>query len=95
MSKMKIDFRNCKEMVPDGISRSDGTHQCSYKIKRDGYCLTHHPESVKARREAADKRYKEKEEQSLYRQLMIANKRIEYLKKLNADLNAELNVQIQ
>ena len=81
---MKTEIIYCKETVRDASGWS--WHRCIYKAKRDGYCKIHHPEAVKARREAASRRYEEKEKRSPYYLLKIANERIKELEKLNADL---------
>ena len=78
---MKTEVIYCKQMVTSDSGWRQ--NRCSFRAKRDGYCKIHHPEAVKARREAAGRRYKER---SPYHQLMIANERIKELEKVNADL---------
>lgn len=56
---------------------------CLRKAWADGYCKQHHPDSVKARQEAAEKRYEEKQKRSPWIQLGEAQKRI-------AELEAEV-----
>ncbi len=45
----------CKQLVsgPGWWSRST----CSRKAKKDGYCKQHHPDTIKARRIAANEKY--------------------------------------
>jgi hypothetical protein len=47
---------HCKGRVP-GVWRDSA---CSRKAVRDGYCNTHHPESVKARRAKSEQRYQDR-----------------------------------
>ena len=53
------ELKYCKANVwpPDGRG---GDYECSRKAKRDGYCVQHHPDSVRARRKEAAARYNEK-----------------------------------
>ncbi len=37
-------------------------HQCHKNTWKDGYCKQHHPDTVKARDEAREKRWKEEED---------------------------------
>jgi len=48
---------------------------------RDGYCKQHHPNAIKARREASDARYREQLARGPWGQLEAANCRIEALTK--------------
>lgn len=59
------------------------SHPCIRNTWKDGFCKQHHPDTVKARREASDKRYAEQQEKSPWRLLEKANARI-------AELEAEL-----
>jgi hypothetical protein len=43
------------------------TYQCSRNAKKDGYCKQHHPDSVKARRKEAEKRWRNRVEEIAYR----------------------------
>jgi hypothetical protein len=65
--------KQCKERVYGDWGRS---HQCSRKAVKDGYCKQHHPDTVKARREKSEARAAEKEKQSLWYRLKIAQQRI-------------------
>jgi len=44
-------------------------YQCTRKAWKDGFCKTHHPESVKARQEKSDAHFKEKWHNSSHAQL--------------------------
>lgn len=49
----------CKKMVYSNDGRLFGSsHQCKRKAKLDGYCTQHHPDNVKARRDASYAKYK-------------------------------------
>ena len=79
----------CKERVQNE-GRWPGSHQCSYKVWKDGYCKIHHPEMVEARRAAADKRYEEKRKLLPSNQLYEAQKQINELKIENTMLRDQL-----
>lgn len=72
-------MEKCAEKVFEGFH----FHRCNRNAWKDGYCKQHHPETVKARREASAKRYAEQQEKSPWRLLEKANARI-------AELEAEL-----
>lgn len=73
------DETRCKERVYSHWR----SRQCHRKAWKDGYCKQHHPDTVKARRDAANKRYEEKQKQSPWYKLEQAHKRI-------AELEAEI-----
>lgn len=75
-----MDDTKCKESV---MWDSWHSSQCTRKIWKDGYCKQHHPDSVKARRVASDKRWEEKRKQQPWYQLRMAQTRI-------AELEAEV-----
>ena len=67
----------CKEQVwPAGEWHG---HQCTRKAIKDGYCKTHHPDTVKVRIEKSNKRYEEKIAKSPIGQLKKAQEEIESL----------------
>jgi len=52
-----IKTTKCKETVfPKGWRSFHGYKRCTRNVWKDDYCKTHHPESVKERREKAKKR---------------------------------------
>ena len=62
--KYSEKYPQCKKMV---MSLGGWySRQCYRKSVKDGYCKQHHPDSVKARREASIKRYEEKQKHSIY-----------------------------
>lgn len=69
----------CKERVSDRWTWHD--RQCSFRIRRDGYCGIHHPDNVKKRRKKAHDMYEVRRKQSSYHQLCEARKEIAGLKK--------------
>lgn len=56
-----------------------GTY-CSRKAWKDGWCKQHHPDSVRKRREEADKQYAEKRKKSVWYRLEQAHQEIKVLK---------------
>jgi len=54
------DPKRCKAAV--WTPRAWHAHQCPRKPWKDGWCKQHHPDTVKTREEAYEKRYKEKQE---------------------------------
>ena len=81
------DTEKCKEKVWNKFYH----HQCTKKVWKDGYCKIHHPESVKAREEKSNLRYKQKMDASVYGRLERALKKIEELETENMLLKASLN----
>jgi len=71
----------CKEKVyPKEAWGSFHPHQCLHNIWKDGFCKFHHPDTVKARREAREKRWKEKlEKDPIILLLQKANEKIKEL----------------
>lgn len=59
--------------------RGSGTwsrfRHCTRKAKKEGYCTQHHPDSVKKREEEATRKWKEKQDNSVYARLEKALKR--------------------
>ena len=77
-------MEKCKEMVsPKERWGSFHQYQCTRKTWKDGYCKTHHPDTVKVRQEESRKRYEEKMENSEYMKLKRAN---ECIKELEAEV---------
>ncbi len=56
-------------------------HQCELPVLKDGYCRVHHPDAVKARREASHARYEEIAKRSPWNQLKTAHDRINALRR--------------
>ena len=49
------ELKRCKQIVsPKGQWGAFHQHQCHRNSVRDGFCTQHHPDTVKARSEAAD-----------------------------------------
>lgn len=69
-----MNINKCKERIGDRT----GFHfyQCTRNIWKDGYCKTHHPETVKERQEKSAKRWEERYNSN---PLVAANKRIKEL----------------
>jgi hypothetical protein len=68
---------HCKQSVP--AQAGWGFNQCSRKAVKDGFCKQHHPDAVKAREEASEKKWEEKHAKSPWNLLKIANERIREL----------------
>ena len=75
----------CKEKLYGGIGW--GSHGCSRYAKTDGYCKQHHPDNVKARREASQKKWKEDREKS---PLNMSLRKIDSLEADNKVLTAKV-----
>lgn len=77
---MTIEER-CKTTVPDGT----GWHryQCSRKDWKDGYCKQHHPDIVKARRQASLEKW-DKESKVRQQQCDRKRKAMEILEQIEA-----------
>ena len=48
-----------KDRCKDVTDQSGWHIQCRLKAKKDGYCHIHHPDAVKARRDAASKKWED------------------------------------
>ena len=83
-----IDETRCRKRVYDSSHFSG--HQCKLKVVKDGFCRLHHPDSVKARGEAAHQRYLESVKNSTWMQLKRANEEIDRLKKIIEDAGLTL-----
>jgi len=75
----------CKEKVhPNDRWGSFHPRQCHAKIWKHGYCKIHHPDTVRIRQEAKEKRWEEEKEKRRKNNpillLQVANKQIEILK---------------
>jgi len=76
---VKIKER-CKEKVhPNNRWGSFHPRQCHAKIWKHGYCKIHHPDTVRIRQEAKEKRWEEEKENNPILLLQKANKQIEIL----------------
>ena len=53
------DKERCKQMVLTGQRWFRANVQCKHAAKRDGYCGTHHPDAVEAKKAKAEIRQKE------------------------------------
>lgn len=77
----------CKETVyPNERWGSFHPHACHRNAWRDGYCKQHHPDTVKARNAAAEKRFEEKQKRQPWYLLKEAQKRIAQLEAEIAEL---------
>ena len=76
-----MDETKCKADVYRG--RWSRKSQCDRKPWKDGWCKQHHPDSVKAREEASEKRWEENRKQQPWYKLREAQRRI-------AELEAEV-----
>ena len=85
---MKTTAERCKQRVYDGSRMDFSGHQCTRKAVRDGFCNVHHPDSVKARQVASQKRYEENYEASIYGQFKRLQAKCTDLESANADLQA-------
>ena len=72
------------EMCTQTVTSPSGWNHypCSRKAWKDGFCKQHHPDSVKAREVASEKRYLEKLKKSPWHRLEQANNRIAELEAL-------------
>lgn len=68
-----MDDTRCKARVL-GFWNVDG--RCTRKAWRDGWCKQHHPDSVRARKEASKKRYDEQHKNHPWYKLEVAGNRI-------------------
>lgn len=59
------DEQQCTEKV----FRDFHSHRCTRRAKRDGFCTQHHPDTVKARRDASSAKYEKERENSPTQQL--------------------------
>jgi len=68
-----VDETRCKERVSErtGFGRF---YQCQRKAVKDGYCLQHHPDSVKARQAKSEQRYEENMKKSAWYRLSEVTK---------------------
>lgn len=79
-----MDPIRCKERVwSEGMARS---HQCNRKAVKDGYCKQHHPDSVKARQEASEARYREQVAKNPYVQLTNLKDKYDKLEAQNKEM---------
>ena len=70
----------CKNKVyPSGMWGSFQGHQCHRNIWKNGYCKTHHPDTVKVRDETRKEIWKQKQENNPILLLQKANERIKEL----------------
>jgi hypothetical protein len=79
----------CKQFVYGRtvMERFGGGHQCTRKIWKDSHCRIHHPETVRARQEAREKKWEEDYKND---PLRVACRQIEELKEENKRLRKEL-----
>jgi len=84
LNPTKRDYLQCKETVyPQEKWGSFHGHRCIRNVWKDDYCKIHHPDSVKERREKAQKRYDEKRDDSDWMKLKRA---VERIKELEAEI---------
>ena len=72
---MQLEEGRCRETVSDN-ERWPSFHQCSRKIWKDGYCKTHHHDSVEERRKKSEAIYEETRKRQPWYLLHEAQKRI-------------------
>lgn len=48
----------CKEMCPTNFGGNHSNISCSRPAKKDGYCLQHHPDSIKKREVKANDKWR-------------------------------------
>lgn len=83
----KMDESRCGARVyPQERRGSFYGHQCQRKAWKDGFCKTHHPETVKARDAEREKKWREKEAKD---PLNCALKRVKQLEARVKELEAE------
>lgn len=80
----------CKELVSSW--NGWGVSKCSRNALKDGYCNQHHPDAVKSRQEASDKRRKEKLDTN---PLIVANAKIAKIEQQNKKLIEALKDTLQ
>ncbi len=87
-----MDNKKCKKRVYQGWH----DYPCSRKAIKDGYCKQHHPDSVKARQEKSDKRYREEgyRRAKMYAFSFVEEATEEDLKKLLKTINKKLAVTV-
>jgi hypothetical protein len=99
-----MDTTRCKARVYEsGSWGSFHPHQCNHKLWKDGYCKTHHPETVKIRQVAKEKRWEEEDEKRRANNPLLllqkANQQIEelerQLKSSNSIREAEKKILIE
>lgn len=84
-----MNEEKCSQTVyPNELWGSFHGHQCMRKIWKDGFCKTHHPDSVEKRSKESDARWKHKMENS---PLTVAYKRIKELEDEISALRRELD----
>jgi hypothetical protein len=69
----------CKERIFSGERLDIGGHMCPFQAVKDGYCLKHHPDAVKARKERLEKAYLERDKNAPWRVEMALHERIKAL----------------
>lgn len=79
----------CKATVFRGFY----TYRCSRNAVKDEYCLQHHPDSVKKRSDAAEKRYQEKRQNSDWFKLKTCVQEKQQLEQELATLRAQLEAE--
>ncbi len=83
-----INKERCKQSVyPNDRWGAYHPHQCCKRVWKDEFCKTHHPESVEARQQKSERRWKEKHERD---PLTIALKTVDQLKKENELLKKQI-----
>lgn len=70
----------CKQTVyPNDQWGAFHPHQCTRKVWKDGFCMIHHPDTVKERNEKSKQRWEEKRKKDPLHRLFIALDRIKEL----------------
>jgi len=79
----------CKERVfPSGMA-FPRAHQCTRAASKDGYCKTHHPDAVAARKAKSEERWNKQAELSPWRIIERQKEEIERLKSRITELSKE------
>lgn len=78
MYPLKLEPGKCQTYIPTPGCRM-GVHQRTRKCVRDGFCNTHHPDSVRERQKKSMEEYDKKLQNSPLKRLWDANQRIKEL----------------
>lgn len=79
----------CKEKVnPKEAFGFLHPHQCHHNIWKDGFCKTHHSDTVKARQEARQKEWQEK-----IKDILLLDKANEKIKELERQLESSNQIR--
>lgn len=70
--------KGCEVKCTETVYERDGwhSHRCTRNVWKDGCCKQHHPDTVEARRKAADKRWEESAAKSPTARLIVCKARL-------------------